>query len=98
MRVQSQDDLPPNAVRCLRCFPTGVECVRFYSLLFFSFVAVVVAVVVLLVRGHDCAMTTLISTTIAFWLSPPTIDTVGPVERGGVNLSERRAPPKKSNV
>lgn len=84
MSIQGSNDLPARAARCLRCWPTGVACLRFYSILLFSIISVLVAGVYLLAYsgqdgGLDCAMTTILSTTLAFWLTPPSI---GPSSAG----------------
>jgi hypothetical protein len=79
MIVQHPDDLPPNAPRCLRWFPTGVNCLRFYTVLFFSVVSILTASIYLIVTATteestgNCAMVTLLSSVIMFWLQPPTL-------------------------
>lgn len=77
MSVQSQDDLPPDAPRCLRCFPTGSECMRFYIVMFISVVVVVGSAIFMIARPDDaaarCVFTGLITTVMSFWIQPPTI-------------------------
>lgn len=77
MSVQTVDDLPPDAPRCLRCFPTGSECLRFYIVAFISVVIVLCSVAYMLARPDDpagrCVFTGMITTVMSFWIQPPTI-------------------------
>lgn len=84
MSVQSADDLPPNAPSCLRCFPTGAECMRFYVLVFISACVMLSGVAYMIARPDDaagrCVFTGLMTTVMSFWIQPPTI---GVQRRGG---------------
>lgn len=76
MSVQGVDDVPHTAPCCLRCWPTGVECLRFYVSLLLTVVVLVVTVTHLLFRyganeGLDCNMFALLAFMIAYWLPAP---------------------------
>lgn len=77
MSVQSVDDLPPDAPRCLRCFPTGSECLRFYIVAFISIVIVLCSVAYMIARPDEpagrCVFTGMITAVMSFWIQPPTI-------------------------
>lgn len=84
MSVHGPDDVDENAVRCLHYWPTGSACLRFYAVLFFSAASVTVPFVYFMKRIFEtgdvsddcelnCIMTQLITTTLAFWMQPPTI-------------------------
>lgn len=102
MSVQSDEDFADDSPRCLRCWPTGVSCVRFYAVLFFSVAAVLIAGLYLIISNFvpavasgsaSCAMAALISSTIAFWLQPPSINDAVPMMVG--TLEANRGAPKR---
>lgn len=80
MSIQSADDLPPDAPRCLRCFPTGSECMRFYIVAFVSAMIIIVGAIYILMRPDDttgrCVFTGLMTTVMSFWIQPPSIGVV----------------------
>jgi len=78
MTVQSEDDFPPNAPSCLRCWPTGVDCLRFYVTVFISIVLLFTAVTYLMAfhgvdESVDCTMSNILSLVLAFWMKPPAL-------------------------
>lgn len=89
MSVQSVDDLPPDAPSCLRCFPTGSECLRFYIVAFISIVIVLASVAYMLARPDDpagrCVFTGMITTVMSFWIQPPSIG----VAKGAGNAAKK---------
>lgn len=85
MSVQSEDDLPPSAPRCLRCFPTGAECLRFYVLVFISAIVMLSGALTMILRPDDaaarCVATGLMTTVMSFWIQPPSIGVARPKAR-----------------
>ena len=68
-------DLP----RCLRCIPTGKQCLRFYFVMLLTLLISLMCIVILVSgavsdqKDLECTFQTLLATCVAFWLQPPTL-------------------------
>ena len=77
MSIVANEEEMPN---CFRFFPTGLVCIHFYFFLFMSIALVTVSVGALLAGilrddpDVQCVFTTILTTVVAFWLTPPRMD------------------------
>lgn len=100
MSIRSEEDVSHNAHGCLRCWPTGVACLRFYIFVLFSVCAFVGAgAYIIMTNGTDegfgCDAKQLLVLVIGLWISPTNFPG-GNVDQQATILSHAQGSPRYS--